>query len=76
MILCDLMMPDMSGVDVFEELQRTAPDHARRVVFLTGGAFTPATRRFLDEVKNLRIGKPFDGAELRALVNDRIGSEM
>ncbi len=45
-ILCDLMMPEMTGVDFYVELQKLAQDQAMRVVFLTGGAFTPQARGF------------------------------
>jgi PAS domain S-box-containing protein len=71
-ILCDLMMPVMTGVDLHSELARTAPDQADCMVFLTGGAFTPRARAFLDEVPNPRLDKPFDLAVLRALVQQRL----
>jgi len=41
LILCDMMMPAMSGVDLHEWLEASHPDLARQVVFITGGAFTP-----------------------------------
>jgi PAS domain S-box-containing protein len=59
-ILCDMMMPDVSGMDVYEELLRTAPDIARRMVFMTGGIFTPRAKEFLDQVPNHRLDKPID----------------
>ena len=71
-ILCDLMMPQMTGMELYAALLKVAADQAKRMVFLTGGAFTPAARAFLDEVANLRIEKPFDPLTLRAVVNDRI----
>jgi len=71
-ILTDVMMPEMTGADFFEELRRRHPAHAQRVVFLTGGAFTPSTRAFLDGVANQRIEKPFDAKRLRALLRDRL----
>ncbi|HLU68440.1 MAG TPA: response regulator [Kofleriaceae bacterium] len=73
LILCDLMMPVMTGMDLHGALLASAPDQARRMVFLTGGAFTPAARAFLDRVPNARLEKPFDVQNLRALVNDRLG---
>ncbi len=69
-ILCDLMMPRVTGMDFHAELLRTAPEQARRIVFLTGGAFTARTRAFLDEVDNPRLEKPFELTALRALVNE------
>lgn len=69
-ILCDLMMPQMTGMDLHAALAHT--DLADRMIFLTGGAFTPAARHFLDRVPNQRVEKPFDGRHLRALINDRV----
>jgi signal transduction histidine kinase len=71
-ILCDLMMPEMSGMDLYGELEKSAPQQAKRVVFLTGGAFTKRAREFLESVDNDCIEKPFDLAELRALIGDRV----
>lgn len=71
-ILCDLMMPQMTGMDLHAELRTVDPAYADRMIFLTGGAFSPAARAFLDEVPNQRVEKPFDAQHLRALVNDRI----
>ncbi len=71
-ILCDLMMPDMTGMELHAELAKIDPARANGIIFLTGGAFTPAARAFLDEVPNQRIEKPFDAQHLRALVNDRV----
>ncbi len=71
-ILCDLMMPLMTGVDFHHELMQSCPDQAERIVFLTGGAFTATARAFLDEVTNLTIEKPFHVQDLRALVNARV----
>jgi len=63
-VLCDVMMPEMTGQDFFEELARVAPRVRERVIFMTGGAFTPAMRAFLDQVPNPRIAKPFRQTEL------------
>jgi signal transduction histidine kinase len=63
-ILCDLMMPDVSGMDLYERLAQEAPQQARRMVFITGGAFTHRAQTFLDEVQNQRIEKPFTSRQL------------
>jgi len=68
LILCDLMMPDMTGMDLHRELLLVAPDQAGRMIFVTGGAFTPTARRFLSETPKEHIEKPFDSANLRAIV--------
>ncbi len=74
LILSDLMMPDMSGIDLHGEINRIAPDQAAKMVFLTGGAFTPAARAFTDATKNTVIEKPFDWSALLELVRQRVGS--
>ena len=71
-ILCDLMMPEMTGMDLHAELLRVAPEQALRMIFLTGGTFTVRARTFLDQVPNMRIEKPFDVSALRALVAERV----
>lgn len=75
LILCDLMMPELSGMELYEEIARVAPEQARRVVFLTGGAFTPVAREFLARVKNRCVEKPFTPSELRELVRAQLGEE-
>ena len=67
-ILCDLMMPGMSGMQVYEELSTSAADQARRMVFVTGGAFTAVAREFLDSIPNPRVEKPFDVQSLLAII--------
>jgi len=67
-ILCDLMMPDMTGMEFHGQLDALVPQQAAQVIFMTGEAFTVAARSFLDEVPNDRIGKPFDIQELRRLL--------
>jgi len=68
-ILCDLMMPDVTGMDLHAELERLVPEQAERMVFMTGGAFTVRAREFLDKAPNPRVEKPFDSGSLRSLVN-------
>ncbi len=67
-IISDLMMPEMTGMDLHEALLRTAPEQAQRMVFFTGGAFTPRAQAFLDTISNPRIEKPFDIASLQAAI--------
>jgi CheY-like chemotaxis protein len=66
-ILCDVMMPDMSGMDLYEQLP---PAVRSRVVFFSGGAFTERARRFLDSVPNRKLDKPFSVAQLLAVLGE------
>jgi CheY-like chemotaxis protein len=73
-ILCDLMMPDMTGMDVYEHLHAERPALAKKIVFVTGGAFTPRAREFLDGIENETVEKPFDMTRLRQILRSRLGS--
>jgi CheY-like chemotaxis protein len=69
-ILCDLMMPQMTGMELFEALKPLLPDLERRAVFLTGGAFTPGARAFLEQTTCHRLEKPFERNALLAIIRD------
>ncbi len=67
-VLCDLMMPEMTGMELHTRLVEVAPELAARTVFLTGGAFTEQARAFLERVPNARLEKPFEPRALRELL--------
>ncbi|WP_342381108.1 hybrid sensor histidine kinase/response regulator [Myxococcus stipitatus] len=67
-ILCDLMMPELTGMDVYHAVQKTWPGLHERIVFISGGAFTPETKRFLQDVRNPVLAKPFEAQSLRDVV--------
>lgn len=67
-VLCDLMMPEVTGMDVYELVRLHDAETARRFVFMTGAAFTNRASAFLEEVPNARILKPFSGEALRRAV--------
>ncbi|MEW5853023.1 MAG: ATP-binding protein [Myxococcota bacterium] len=73
-VFCDLMMPNMTCAQFHTELAKVSPEHLQRIVFLTGGAFTPAARLFLDNARTETIDKPFDINQLRDLVARRVGA--
>ena len=75
-ILCDLMMPAMNGMEVYEAIARVAEEQARRMVFMTGGAFTPTIVRFLEGIENPRIEKPLEHAALRAILRAHLGEPI
>jgi PAS domain S-box-containing protein len=59
-ILCDLMMPDLSGMAFFERLRRKSPECVERVIFMTAGAYTDQMRSFLETTHTLCLRKPFE----------------
>ena len=70
-VLCDLIMPVVTGMDLYDELARTKPQLARRFIFMSGGTFTPRAREFLSSVKNPSLEKPFELSALRTLLQAR-----
>ncbi|HLU66516.1 MAG TPA: response regulator [Kofleriaceae bacterium] len=67
-ILCDLHMPDMTGMELHAELERSQPDLARRMIFMTGGAFTEESRRFIEAPGRRLLTKPIDLDAIRSLI--------
>jgi CheY-like chemotaxis protein len=72
LILCDVIMPQMTGTELYEQLQRTRPEQARRVVLMTGGVRAHGPR---DDAASMPVvlEKPFDVRSLLALVSDHVG---
>lgn len=70
LVFCDLMMPELTGMDVYEWLRDARPGMEERVVFMSGGAFTQRAGEFLEVVPNMRFEKPFELDKVRAFVRD------
>ncbi len=68
-IFCDLMMPRMSGMALHAALSERDPAQAARMVFITGGAFTPEAQRFVARIPNACLEKPLGTKAIRDLVN-------
>ena len=73
-VLCDIMMPHMTGLELHARLTATRPELAGRMVFLTGGVFDGCAEQFLRDNAHWCMGKPFDPGALLALVAERIAS--
>jgi len=74
-ILCDVMMPGMNGVELRNRIETVDADQAARVVFVTGGILMPHVRTLLESVPNAWIEKPIDLEGLRELVRRRVRAE-
>jgi signal transduction histidine kinase/CheY-like chemotaxis protein len=68
LVLCDLQMPEMTGMDLHAHLLDADRQVAERMVFMTAGAFSSGAREFLERVPNRRIEKPFTLEVLRELL--------
>jgi PAS domain S-box-containing protein len=75
-VFCDLMMPVMSGIDLFHRIRETHPGVEQRVVFMTGGAFTTRAADFLASIDNRRVEKPFSLKAIERIVRDMMGPEV
>jgi PAS domain S-box-containing protein len=73
-ILCDLMMPEMTGMELHAKLVETSPALAVRMVFMTGGAFTPEARLFVESPSIRHVTKPFTYADLKAVLEGKIAA--
>lgn len=75
LILCDLMMPGFSGMDLYKHISETQPGREASLVFLTGGVFTDEAQDFVAQVPNPVMQKPFDFQQLRRIVAERGGGK-
>jgi DNA-binding response OmpR family regulator len=65
-------MPELSGLELFGEIQKLKPGLQERIVFMTGGAFSKGASAFLESVPNRQVEKPFHTNSLRALVRELV----
>jgi CheY-like chemotaxis protein len=73
LILCDLSMSPINGVEFYDQLGVTVPELTDRIVFTTGGAFTASTDAFLKRPSVRWIGKPFPPVdEFRQIVREHL----
>jgi DNA-binding NtrC family response regulator len=68
-IVCDVLMPQISGIDLYEQLEKKHPEMASRMIFITGASTMPRVADFLARVENARLDKPIDVDQLKRLVN-------
>jgi CheY-like chemotaxis protein len=71
-ILCDVYMPGVSGLDLHDQVMAKDPGIADRFVFMSGGIDDSARTR-LEATSRDVIDKPFAMSDLRALLARRLG---
>lgn len=74
-ILCDVAMPTMSGIELRNRVHAARPEVAARIVFVTGGILREGVRALLEGMPNTVLAKPFDPDDLRELVRRRVASD-
>ena len=70
LVLCDLMMPEVTGMDLYAWVFERLPELAERMLFMSGGVFTDRSVEFLQRVDNPRLEKPFDPSDLLSALKD------
>jgi two-component system NtrC family sensor kinase len=76
-ILCDVMLPEMSGPQLLERLQQEGRPIAAKVGFMTGGAFGSEATSLLERLgKGGWLAKPFGLAEVEAFVDRLVGRSI
>lgn len=67
-VLCDLMMPDMDGIQFYALVKEKRPEMLQRVVFMTGGAYSPEGREFMEGHRARQLEKPFNADAIRECI--------
>ncbi|MFU8804488.1 MAG: ATP-binding protein [Bradymonadaceae bacterium] len=74
-LLCDLRMPGVTGITLYEKLGRRYPRYLKRMAFVTAGPTSASEQSFLARVAIPVLSKPFDTLELRSLIQRFAGDE-
>lgn len=72
LVLCDLMMPGMTGMELFRAIADTDPELAERFVFMSGAAFSADARSFVESTARPMLHKPFALSALRTTVAEQL----
>jgi CheY-like chemotaxis protein len=68
LIICDVLMPDIAGPELYEIVLANYPGLARRFVFITGNVVDRETRIFLEKSGVPWLSKPFLPEDIRRII--------
>lgn len=74
-ILCDVIMPNVDGITVYETVRENYPELSRRFAFMTGSLFTPNIEEFFSRVDAPCLTKPFDRSQLIKAIQPLLPTE-
>lgn len=68
LILSDLKMPGMSGIEMHDQIRLERPELLSRIVFITGDVVSTDVAEFLRQTARPVLEKPFELSELDAVI--------
>ena len=72
LIICDVSMPDINGVNFYLYIVKHHPGLEKRVIFMTGGPMSDYLDEFLVSNKTICLSKPFEYDKLRDVIKNLI----
>jgi signal transduction histidine kinase len=72
LIICDLKMPRVGGMEFYRELETVKPEMTRRVMFVTGDVAGTEAEQFLEETGTRWLAKPFRLKDLLRAARDMV----
>ena len=73
LVFCDILMPEVTGIDLHEWAEEHRPGLLNRVVYITGSDFMPRVAEFLERIPNRVLYKPFDPDQVRKVMGEILG---
>ena len=68
-VVTDLRMPGLSGIELVDRLRATHPALADRTIVITGDTASPSVAEFLARLQTPYLQKPFDMRALAQMVD-------
>jgi two-component system NtrC family sensor kinase len=72
LLVADLKMSGLSGMDLYETLKKKRPDMADRTIFITGDTMTEETNDFLASSGRPYLAKPFTPMEFLEIIENAL----